>query len=249
MAHDQKSGGYDPTGNEEILTNFELPIMLVVDNSYSMEGDPIGQVNDGARRVLEFLQNDLNDSKTQPKFACLAFSDEAIWINGQNPYIDAKSYVWHDINVVAGTKFGKACEELHKILLPKNEGGWLAGRKNCLKPVIIVMSDGQSEEYKSKLDVLKKRGWYKKAIKFGIAIGSHADKNMLVNFTGNPEYVYDTDHFKNRISDIIKIIVQQSSVVSTTVDTDDDDANKIAAQNISANLNGAPGLGSGDEQP
>ena len=96
--------------------------------------------------------------------------------------------------------------------------------------------------------VWKKRGWFGKALKFGIAIGSDADKKMLIDFTGNPEYVYDSDQFANKsLADIIKIIVQQSSVVSVTSSSDDDDAQDNAALVITDTLNGVPGLG--EEQP
>lgn len=251
----QTSGGYDPT-TEGIIANNELPVFLVVDTSGSMSdpvtgvgGTKIGQVNEGARRVLEFLKNDLNDPKTKPMFACLKFASSAEWVNQQNPYDEPVKFVWQDVVASGGTSFGEACKKLREVLTTKDKQGWLAGRKSCLKPVIVVMSDGQSGSYSTELKTLKERGWYEKAIKFGIAIGSDADKQMLIDFTGNSEYVYDTDQFSNTsLAEIIKIIVQQSSVVSTLATADNKDAQANAAQNITDTLlNGPPGLG--DETP
>jgi len=243
----EEYGGYDPTemGADQTMV---LPVILVVDASGSMNQPPtkIGQVNDGARRVLDYLKNDFNDPKTKPMFACLKFSSKSEWVNPNNPYDEPSKFKWQDINTAGSTNFAHACEVLNTVLTTKDNGGWITGRKNCLKPVIIVMSDGGStHEYDNDLAILKKRGWFDKAFKFGIAIGATANKAMLTAFTGKEKYVLDTDNFNDTsLAEIIKIIVQESSVVSS-LDTDrgKDEHDEVAEMIEDIALNGPPGLG------
>ena len=68
-----------------------------------------------------------------------------------------------------------------------------------------------------KLDKLKKRGWFKAALKFAVAVGADADKNVLAEFTGNLEAVIDTEVVRNDLASIVKsVIVSASKTASQT---------------------------------
>jgi len=200
-----------------IVATNELPVILVIDTSGSMAEPPskIGAVNEGVRKVLEYLTDDLvrSDPKVKPMFACLEFESGANWIF---QYQEAKDLAWTDQDAKGGTDFGDACMKLHTFLTTKEKGGSLPGRKGVLKPIIIVMSDGQSEPYLAELEKLKERGWYSHALKFGIAIGNDADKQMLLAFTGKSESIYTTDNYASNLSRLLRIVVQTASVVSMT---------------------------------
>ncbi|MBE0700607.1 MAG: VWA domain-containing protein [Acholeplasmataceae bacterium] len=208
------------SGKIEMVGDFaqgEMAVITIVDTSGSMTGEKIGQVNDGMRNAIEYLKEfNENSIDVAVKLACLTFSSGADWVNKKKPLEDPENFVWHDIHAGGYTDFGRACTELKDVLTVEEKGGWMKSRGG-IAPVLILMSDGQpTDEYHKQLADLKKRGWFKGALKTAIAIGNDADRNMLKEFTGHEEAIFDVHAFDDLSKVIRKLVVTASMVQSQT---------------------------------
>lgn len=202
----------------------ELNLLFVIDNSGSMEGEPIGAVNNAIRDVMSIMpeiQEDTSDAEI--KISALAFSDNCHWV-----YSEPKSvadFKWKDISVEGGTNYSLAFDELSKFLRKRESGGKMPDIGG-VAPIILFMSDGMptSPDWESHLDSLKKKGWFKVALKYALAIGIDTKEalDVLVKFTGNPETVLKvyTAEALRRVIKVIAItaskVKSSSSLVSTS---------------------------------
>lgn len=208
------------SGKIEMVGEFaqgEMAVIAMIDTSGSMMGEKIGQVNDGMRHAIEFLK-EFNDNSIDVavKIACLTFSSGAEWVNKSKPLQDPEEVVWNDIHAGGFTEFGAACKKMKDVLTIEEKGGWMKNRGG-IAPVLILISDGQpTDEYQGSLGTLKKRGWFKGALKTAIAIGNDADREMLKEFTGHDEAIFDVYAFQDLSKVIRKLVVTASMVQSQT---------------------------------
>ena len=86
-------------------------------------------------------------------------------------------------------------------------------------PIVILMTDGlpTSYDWENHLNILKKKGWFKVALKYALAIGIDTDEAMdvLSKFTGNPETglkVYTAEALRK----VIKVIAITASKVKSS---------------------------------
>lgn len=161
-------------------------LFFVVDNSGSMSGTKMGEVNDAIRNVLPELAEISNENAdAQIKIAAMEFSSGCRWITPIPE--DAESFVWKDLNPAGLTDFGAACLQLNE-KLSKSE--FMSDAVGSFAPAIFLMSDGEpTDAYTSGLAKLKENNWFKHAIKVAIAIGNDANQSVLKEFTGNQETV------------------------------------------------------------
>lgn len=204
-----------------LLDNEPIPrrtmvLFFLVDCSGSMYGSKIGAVNDAIRNVMPMVQ-DISDQNADAeiKVSVLKFSTGCEWVYSTPK--PAADFEWVDIEAEGVTDLGDACKELNSKLSRReflqSQGGYYA-------PAIILMSDGgPTDDYKSGLDVLSANNWYKHAIKTAIAIGSDADTEVLSDFTGNKELVFEV----NRI-EALKKIIRLVAVTSSTIGSHSTDA-------------------------
>ena len=108
----------------------------------------------------------------------------------------------------------------------------------ALPPVIVLLSDGQpTDNYKSSLDKLKKLPWFRKAVRIAISIGSDADDDVLVEFTGNRELVLQA----NNPTALVRMIKWASTTASMVSAPSSKPMNSVAVS--------APGGGSSADDP
>ena len=82
-------------------------------------------------------------------------------------------------------------------------------------PVLILLSDGgPTDNYQGGISKLKENRWYKAAIKIAIAIGNDADKDVLKEFTGNIEAVFEVDNVE-ALETIIRVVSVTSSQIAS----------------------------------
>ena len=201
----------------EGIAKQELNLIFVIDNSGSMEGEKLGAVNNAIRDVMAIMpeiQEDTADANI--KISALKFSDAASWI-----YPEPKSvseFKWKDLKDEGGTNLSAAYDKLSDYLRKKANGGQMPDLGG-VAPIIILMTDGMptSYDWENHLDTLKKKGWFKVALKYALAIGIDTEEAMdvLKKFTGNPETVLKV-YTAEALRKVIKVIAITASKVKSS---------------------------------
>ena len=195
----------------------ELNLIFVIDNSGSMEGEKLGAVNNAIRDVMAIMpeiQEDTADALI--KISALKFSDNASWIYSEPKTID--EFKWKDLKDEGGTNLSDAYDKLSDYLRKKANGGQMPDLGGVAH-IIILMTDGMPTSYdcEKHLDTLKKKGWFKVALKYALAIGIDTDEAMdvLKKFTGNPETVLKV-YTAEALRKVIKVIAITASKVKSS---------------------------------
>ena len=194
----------------------ELNLVFVIDNSGSMEGEKIGAVNNAIRDVISIMpeiQEDTSDAEI--KISAMTFSDDCKWVYSEPKTVE--EFKWKDIRTDGGTDYSKAYDELAKFLCKKENGGKMPDIGG-VAPIIILMSDGMptSFDWKKHLEELKKKGWFKVALKYALAIQIDTKEAMdvLTSFTGNSETVLKV-YTAEALRKVIKVIAITASTVKS----------------------------------
>ena len=209
----------------------ELNLIFVIDNSGSMSGEKIAAVNNAIRDVMSIMpeiQDDTSDAEI--KISAMTFSDKCKWV-----YSEPKSvseFKWNDVSVDGGTDYSAAYDELSKFLCKKENGGKMPDIGG-VAPIIVLMSDGMptSPDWEDHLESLKKKGWFKVALKYALAIQIDSDeaKDVLSSFTGNPETVLRV-YTAEALRKVIKVIAITASKVKSSGSVSSVNGGKLVSQ-------------------
>ena len=224
----------------EGIARQELNVIFVIDNSGSMQGEKIGAVNNAIRDVMSIMpeiQEDTSDANI--KISAMTFSDQAKWV-----YTEPKSvedFKWRDITTEGGTNLSAAYDELSRYLCKKENGGQMPDLGG-VAPIILLMTDGMptSPDWESHLNALKKKGWFKVALKYAISIDVEGDeaRDVLTKFTGNPETVltvYSAEALR-RVINVIAITASKVKSSSASVGSGIGNNNQLAQNEIAKSL-------------
>lgn len=200
----------------EGIARQELHLMFIIDNSGSMEGEKLGAVNNAIRDVMSIMpeiQEDTADATI--KISALKFSDDAKWVYSTPQ--EVSEFKWKDLATEGGTNLSAAYDELAKWLCKKEKGGQMPDIGG-VAPILILMTDGMptSYDWAEHLDGLKKKGWFRVALKYALAIGIDTQEAMdvLSKFTGNPETVLKV-YTAEALRKVIKVIAVTASKVKS----------------------------------
>ena len=188
-----------------------MTLFFLVDTSGSMYGEKIGSLNEAVRETIPDL-NDLSVSNPDAaiKIAALQFDSEVKWLYPQP--IEAEKFQWNNLQADGLTSLGAALDELNGKL---SKSQFMKEAAGSYAPVIILLSDGgPTDDFDAALEQIKKNNWFKHAIKVAIAIGNDADKNVLAQFAGTSEAVFEV-HNKAALRAIIKFVSVTSSQVNS----------------------------------
>ena len=188
----------------------QMSLFFIVDTSGSMDGEKIAAVNTAIREVLpEIAEISSENADAQIKVACLQFANDVQWLFRPT---DVEGMTWNDLRAEGMTSMGTAFNELNTKLSRKE---FLDSPTGNFAPVLFLMSDGQpTDEYHKSLDSLRENRWFQVAIRVAIAIGDDADKNILTEFTGNPELVL-TAHTPEALKQMIRFVSVTSSKIGS----------------------------------
>lgn len=201
----------------EGIARQELNLLFVIDNSGSMEGKNIGAVNNAIRDIISIMpeiQEDTADAVI--KISALKFSDKAEWIYSEPKEVG--DFKWTDLKADGGTNLSGAYDALSVWLSKKSNGGQMPDIGG-VAPILIFMTDGlpTSYDWEDHLNTLKKKGWFKVALKYALAINIDTDEAMDVvsKFTGNPETVLKV-YTAEALRKVIKVIAITASKVKSS---------------------------------
>lgn len=202
---------------DEGIKKQELNLLFVIDNSGSMDGERIGAVNNAIRDVISIMpeiQEDTSDAEI--KISALTFSDDCHWVYNEPQSVG--DFKWRDIGTEAGTNYSAAFDELASFLCKKENGGKMPDIGG-VAPIIIFMSDGMptSPDWEDHLSKLWKKGWFKVALKYALAIQIDTQEAMhvLSAFTGNPETVLKV-YTAEALRKVIKVIAITASKIKSS---------------------------------
>ena len=195
----------------------ELNLLFVIDNSGSMEGEKIGAVNNAIRDIITIMpeiQEDTSDADIM--ISALTFSDDAKWVYAEPQRVT--EFKWKDIRTDGCTNLSCAYDELSKFLCRRSNGGKMPDIGG-VAPIIILMSDGMptSYDWEDHLKELRKKGWFKVALKYALAIQIDTQEAMdvLSKFTGNNETVLKV-YTAEALRQVIKVIAVTASKVKSS---------------------------------
>lgn len=163
------------------MANRPVHFIWLIDCSYSMQGEKIGQLNYAIREAIpEMLSVAQDNPAAQLLLRTMTFSTTARW-HHKDP-VPVEQFTWQDVQVDGMTNLGEALQlaarELDTPPMPQR----------ALKPVLALVSDGvPTDDWKAGLRAVDATPWGRKAVRVAIAIGADADRNVLQEFLGNPE--------------------------------------------------------------
>ena len=214
----------------------ELNLIFVIDNSGSMEGEKLGAVNNAIRDIMSIMpeiQEDTSDALI--KISALTFSEDAKWVYDEPKTVD--EFKWKDLKADGGTNLSLAYDRLKDYLQKKSNGGQMPDLGG-VAPIVILMTDGMptSYDWNKHLSELKKKGWFKVALKYALAIGIDTQEAMdvLTKFTGNSETVLKV-YTAEALRKVIKVIAITASKVKSNSITASQNNNGLNQNDVAKN--------------
>ena len=197
--------------------DFEMPsgkaqqqilVVPIIDGSGSMSANGnMGKVNEAMREMAPQLVDIENANSVEILLAPILFNNGARWVGmPTGEPVRPANFVWYDVQASGGTDLGSAYGLLREKLTRRENGGWLDGRKG-LRPILLLISDGEPNMgWEANFDELKKRGWFKVAMRYAIAVEG-ASLPVLEKFTGTSETIYDTETLRVDLAQLVQMLI------------------------------------------
>lgn len=205
-----------------------LPIYFLVDVSESMVGDPIRQVQDGMRMIIQELRTDPYALETA-FVSVIAFAGKAKTIS---PLTELYKFYPPTFPIGGGTSLGSALnflmdsmdKELVKTTL-EQKGDW--------KPIIFLFTDGTPTDNTSAAFARWNQKYRRSANIVAISIGDNADTQLLGQISDNVLRLNKTDELS--FKSFFKWVTASIKATSVSV-TDMGDDNVQLAPTTGINL-------------
>lgn len=206
-----------------------LHFFWVCDCSGSMSiNGKIFQLNNAIREALPHMVDVAeNNPNAEILIRALKFSDNAEWVNQNAVPVD--QYDWQDLDADGVTNMGQALSLLsHELRMPPMD-------ERALKPVIVLISDGQpTDNYRQGLNELLNEPWGVKAVRIGIAIGKDAKEDVLQEFINNPEikplHANNPQALTKYIQFVSTFVIQETSSPSSQIDSSQSQLSRVISE-------------------
>ena len=187
-----------------------IPVVLLLDTSYSMDGDPINTLN----KAVEAMIKEFKKSETMETFiklSIITFGNNGVELH--TPLEEVSKIEFTPLIVGGSTPMGTALKMAKAMVEDKDT---FKGRD--YRPTIILLSDGgPNDSWEQPLDDFVNSGRTKKCDRMALAIGNDADKqvlNMFIDGCDNPLF-YAED--ASKIIDAFKKITMSITMRTKSV--------------------------------
>jgi uncharacterized protein YegL len=183
-------------GLNDIICEYQrhvLTIFFVIETSEGMNGINIAAVNSAVEKIIsDFKNNQIDEyTDTQMKIAMLTYSDDAKW-HTPKP-VDIENFNYKHLEAAGLANLGEACDALNEKLSRKEFMDALSG---CYAPIVILISYREpTDDYITKIKILKNNNWFKYALKAAVIIASDAREDFLADFTGSSKAILKIEKF------------------------------------------------------
>ncbi len=198
-----------------------LPVYFVVDVSESMVGEPIKQVEEGMRQIVQELRTDPYALETA-FVSIIAFAGKA---KSLSPLTELYKFYPPVFPIGGGTSLGAALDFLmddieHNVVKTTEEmkGDW--------KPIIFLFTDGTPTDNPSAAIAKWKQKYSRKANLVAISIGDNADTHVLGQITDNVLRLNETD--ETSFKAFFKWVTASIKATSVSVSDAGDDSLALA---------------------
>lgn len=191
-----------------------LPVILILDDSGSMSGAKIQNLNAAVRDMLETFR-DTATAETEIRVAIITFGAE---VKLHQPLASAGEIAWHDLSASGGTPLGTALEMAKAMIEDKN-----VIPSRAYRPTVVLVSDGQpTDDWEQPLADFIKDGRSSKCDRMAMAIGADADEGVLGKFIeGTKSRLFYAENAK-QLRDFFKFVT-----MSVTIRTQSRDKNVV----------------------
>ena len=157
-----------------------LPVVLLLDVSYSMSGTKIDNLNKAVEDMLRAFVHE-EKMETEILVAVITFGND---VNLHISYKKASEIRWQSLQPEGMTPMGTALEMAKAMIEDKN-----TTPSRAYRPTIVLVSDGQpNDEWEKPLEDFISHGRSSKCDRMAMAIGSDADENILNRFLKGTEH-------------------------------------------------------------
>jgi len=160
-----------------------LPVVLLLDVSYSMSGDKIENLNKAVADMLDtFAQEE--KMETEILVSVITFGNQ---VELQVPYTKASQVQWQGLQANGMTPMGTALK-MAKAMIEDKE----TTPSRAYRPTVVLVSDGQpNDSWERPLEDFISEGRSSKCDRMAMAIGRDADETVLKRFIeGTPHDLF-----------------------------------------------------------
>jgi uncharacterized protein YegL len=175
-----------------------MAVVFMIDVSGSVKGERLTAVNAAMKNAVSSLRKYSGGSASvEIQVAIMEFASSAVW---RTPLLEpVAEYRYDEITRTGGgTNYSNAFKSLNEKLSSSAFASMGAEACSC-SPVLILLTDGKPSDpliYGEALEGLRKVACFRRAVKFGVAIGEGASSSeclrALAEFAGDESTVFPT---------------------------------------------------------
>ncbi len=181
-----------------------LPVVLLLDESSSMNGEKISNLNDAVRDMLNTF-GDAENSEVEIHVAIITFGSQ---VRLHQPLACASSIQWRDLSADGMTPLGTALQMAKAMIEDKD-----IVPSRAYRPTVILVSDGApNDAWEQPLHAFINDGRSAKCDRIAMAIGANADESVLGKFIeGTPNKLFYAENAK-QLRDFFKFVTMSVTI-------------------------------------